>query len=104
MQETVLNLIAAIPFLGPLVRNVLSILMLTFTLILDAEVRQGSNAGAAKKEAVRVQVLAEIAKPGGLEWPSVINPTFQAKIVDTCIELLVFLANKFGFFSKSPTT
>lgn len=52
--------------------------------------------GSDKKAQVVAAIDAEIAKPGGLEYPSWLPAVVRPTVVSACIELAVFLFKRAG--------
>jgi hypothetical protein len=100
-METILKALTSIPFLGailtPAIQLWVSLLVLVFHAVVDAEVRQGTGNGPAKKLAAATKIDSLIAEPGSIDWPSFVPVGVRVPIVSGLIDLVVFALNKAGF-------
>ena len=92
-----LDKLAKLPILGPVVGVWLQILFLVVGAVLDAEIRLGDGKGADKKALAISSIDAQIDAPGGPEWPSWMPAACQPVVIGFVLELFLFAANRLGF-------
>lgn len=96
-----LESLAKLPFLGPVVAVWLQVLFLVIGACMDAEIRNGSGDGAKKKAAAIASVNAQIEAPGGPEWPAWLPAASRPVVIGFALEMFLFAANKLGFSNSS---
>ena len=96
-----LEKLAQLPILGPVVGVWLQILFLVVGAVLDAEIRLGQGKGAEKKAMAIASIDAQIDAPGGPEWPAWMPPATQPVVIGFVLELFLFAANRLGFSNGS---
>lgn len=77
-----------------MIGDVFGILGVAIPYIIKAE--SGGAKGSDKKAEVIAAIEAEIAKPGGLEYPAWLPSAVRPTVISATVELGVFLFNRFG--------
>lgn len=75
--------------------DILAIMIALVPFLVAAE-KPGN--GPEKKAEVLTKIKQVLAEPGGIDWPKFLPIQFQDWLLGICIDVLVGLLNRSGFF------